>query len=554
MSESTVPILQAFKGDKRRWFSLAGAKPRLPETSPDLDFFNVSGAAANPELIRISREDAVKCLARNQDAKVMALRKTPADFALSFAGLVKDGDGNGWDLLLGGSCTLKDIRDFLARYGAEAVTPETPVSKTLLESWLAGTVQTQVKDAVAETAIEDLRDKDALPARWWETQFNKWLSPAGLSFKIASARWESADAARAEAERLREREMQRIAQERDRQLQAELREAKAKTDYETEKSRIEADRQLTESERAHQLQVLELRHRKEVLAAETEIENARRAAEQAALEHELAKARLAQDIRTVESAEIRMAKAEQDHVQLMQVLNKASLVLEQLGRMQEPLLQQLANRDRAKADAAAEFLVSPSFGITPSALAALGFTVDRQRLVESLRSKAVNDGEIVSILKSNWTTRDIGTAKVKVLPINTSLQFEISSGRSGFLTLLNVGTSGSVYVHVPNAKIRIEKATVLMRKAYAIPGPDLLPWEWLRDNGLDYVECGPPGWEHIVGIVSDEPVIAPDILARSTAESPIVRLTPEEVGLLFAKLEDLPAEKWSSGVLSFLVG
>jgi hypothetical protein len=59
-------------------------------------------------------------------------------------------------------------------------------------------------------------------------------------------------------------------------------------------------------------------------------------------------------------------------------------------------------------------------------------------------------------------------------------------------------------------------------------------------------EEGPPGWEHIVGIVSNEPVVSTDVLGRSTAEAPVVRLTPEEVALLFAKLEDSPAGTWSA--------
>ncbi len=548
MSESTTQVLQVFKGDRRRWFPLSGSKAKLPEASPDLDFFAMNGAAANPELSRVSREDAVKCLARNQDAKVLALRKSPASFALSFAGIVRDGDGNGWDLLLEGSCTVSDIHDFLARYGAEAITPETQISKSLLESWLAGTVQTQVKDAVVGSTIEDLRDKESLPARWWETQFNKWLSTSGLAIKITSARWESADAVRAEVERLREREMERIAGERDRQLQAELREAKVQTDYEKEKARIEADRKLSEAERTHQLQVLELRHRKELLAAETEIENARRTAEQAALEHEVAVARLRKDLESASKAETRMAEAQEQHDALAAALTKATAVLDQLGRISEPLLAQLAGRDEKVANQAAERLVSPEFGISASALAALGFGVANQALVQRLSGKQTADGKCVLLSKADLTTRDIGAAKVKALPIGRSLQFKIESRRAGYLTLLNLGTSGAVYVHVPNAMIGGRNVRIVEGKTYYVPGQELFPWEW------DYREEGPAGWEHIVGIVSDEPVIAADILSSSSIEAPIIRLTPEEVGRVCAKLEEMPSASWSSGVLSFLVG
>jgi hypothetical protein len=548
MSESTNTILQAFKGDKRRWYAVAGSKVKLPEASADVDFFKVTGPTANPELSRVSRADAMKCLVRNQGVKVLVLRKVPAHFALSFPGIVKDGEGNGWDLLLDGSCSVRDIRDFLARYGVDAVTPETPVSKTLLESWLAGTVRTQVKDALVGSAIGDLRDKDSLPARWWETQFNKWLSPAGLSMRVVSARWASADAARAEEERLREREMQRMAQEWERQRQAESREARAEADYEKEKARIETDRELTESDRTHQREVLELRHRKEVLAAEAEIENARRASELAALEHEVALARLRKDLGSASKAETRLAEAHSQHDALSAALAKATAVLDQLSRIGEPLLQQLVNTDTKRAHQAAERLVSPEFGISASALAAMGFGVANQALVQTLTGKQTADGQAVLLSKADLATRDIGTAKVKALPIGRSLQFKLVSQRAGYVTLLNLGTSGAVFLHVPNAMIGKQNVRVMEGRPYFVPGEELFPWAW------DYREEGPAGWEHIVGIVSDAPVIAADILARSSAESPIVRLTPEEVGLLFAKLEDMPAEKWSSGVLSFLVG
>ena len=556
MNDRTTPLLQVFKADRRRWFSLAGSKAKLPEAAPEFDFFTVSGPSASRELGRVSRADAVKALGRDENSVVLVLKKAPGDCAFSFTGVVKDEQGNGWDLLLNGSCSITDIRAFMGKYGFDSVTVETPVSSAVLESWMAHTVQHQVKDAVRGVSVSDLREKDALPALWWEAQFNKWFSPAGLACKVTAARWASADGARAEAERAREREMERIAQERDRQLQAEIREVKAKTDYEKEKGRIEADKQLSESERTHQLQVLELRHRKELLAAETEIENARRAAEQSALEHELAVARLRKDLESVSKAETRIAESREEHTALAASLAKTAELLDRLNRASEPLLQRLAGKDLQKSNAAAERLVSPEFGFTASQLLGLGFSVPNQALVASLSTKHGTGGKAVELVKEDLTekiiktlgTRDIGVAKVKALPIGHSLQFKLVSHRVGYVSLLNLGTSGAVYLHVPNAMIGGQNVRIVEDKPYFVPGQELFPWEW------DYREEGPAGWEHIVGIVSDEPVIPGEIVGRSTAEAPIVRLTAEEVGVLFAKLEDMPADTWSSGVLSFLVG
>jgi hypothetical protein len=122
------------------------------------------------------------------------------------------------------------------------------------------------------------------------------------------------------------------------------------------------------------------------------------------------------------------------------------------------------------------------------------------------------------------------------------------------VTLLNIGRSGAVYVHVPNAYVSPHQARVKGGWTYAVPGPELLPWDRLRQLGLDYVEVGPPGWEHMAVLVSDEPVVSPSMSARSTTESPFAKLTPEEVDGVCGLLTDMPAGSWSAAVLSFRVG
>lgn len=201
----------------------------------------------------------------------------------------------------------------------------------------------------------------------------------------------------------------------------------------------------------------------------------------------------------------------------------------------------------------AELLVSPEHGVSASAVAALGFRVERQNLVEALRRKAATDDEKVQIRKTELVTRDIGTAKVKGLPINTSLQFEFTTLRSGYVTLINIGTSGSVYVHVPNAYVTLDHAKVDHARSYAIPGPELLPCEQLRRFGLDYVEAGPPGWEHIAALVSDEPVVGEHVLAQGRPDAPFVKLAPSDIEGLCEALGSLSSEAWTAGVLSFLV-
>jgi hypothetical protein len=517
------------------------------ETGEEAFAVNIS-AVSGREISRLAASDLASIFLANRDATILAIRKTPHPLAISLSAVKRDDAGNGWDLMLDGSYTITDARAVLERFALDALSPESGLSRQMAESWLANTLKPKILDAVRDISITDIREKDALPVQWWVTQLNKWLVNAGLSGKVKAVHWKSADAARAAEDHAREQDMERIVKERDRQLQAEIREAKAKTDYEKEKGRIEADKKLSDSERTHQLQLLELHHRKELLAAETDIENARRAAEQAALEHEVTLARLQKDLEATRKAEVRMVEAQTQNTALEKVLAKANTVLEQLGRIGEPLLQQLVDRNSAKAHQAAERLVSPEFGFNPTQLAMLGFPVVKQSFVETLAKKQAADSQPVQLSKADLTTREVGAAKVPALPIGRPLKFRLVSRRSGYVALLNLGTSGAIYLHVPNAMIGVPNVRVTESKPYFVPGPELFPWEW------DYREEGPAGWEHIVGIVSDEPIVPADVLGRSTAEAPIVRLTPEEVGALFAKLEDLPPETWSAGVLSFLVG
>jgi hypothetical protein len=174
--------------------------------------------------------------------------------------------------------------------------------------------------------------------------------------------------------------------------------------------------------------------------------------------------------------------------------------------------------------------------------------------VQFLREKEVADGKSITVCKAELITRDIGTAKVKALPVNSPLQFEFTTARRGYVSLLNVGTSGTVYLHVPNAYVVLEASRVEAGRVYRVPGPELMPWDRLRHDGLDYIEAGPPGWEHLVAIVSDEPFISAGCLARAHVDPPFVTLSTAEISDLCDALGERGSKSWSAGVLSFLVG
>jgi hypothetical protein len=117
------------------------------------------------------------------------------------------------------------------------------------------------------------------------------------------------------------------------------------------------------------------------------------------------------------------------------------------------------------------------------------------------------------------------------------------------VTLLNIGTSGAVFLHAPNVFAGLEAAQAFAGGRYAVPGPEFLP----RGKIQGYFEGGPSGWEHLAAIISDQPIIPEDWIGRSSVSEPIVKLGESDVAALYESLCELEPNSWSAGVLSFFV-
>ena len=554
MADNEALVLVEPRVRKRGFLGFLGGRPPVPAIKAGMRLFvsthRPDGSSEFRQILPAGSSDSAEL---PEAALFYHISSGACRFAPAFSALIKDGQGHSWDGRLVGRISIKDARRFLDSFAAGMATPNAPLTAALAESWIANRIAPNVRDAVSAYSLEDLRDKQALPPAWWEKQVSAWLDDFGIAVRVEEVSWSSAQAAAAEAEAARRHDLERVAQAQQKEQEVQLREAATKAEYEQRKRQIENDQNLSAQESANQLQLLEKRHRKELIEADTQIENARREAEKAALEHERQLARLRQDTAAVQQAQERSRQAEVQHTAALDELRGLTATLAKLADLPDNLLAKLADRDAAKANAAAERVVSPEFGVSAAKLSGLGFPVERQNLVESLRQRAAADGHKVSIRKAELITRDIGTARVKGLPINTSLQFEFTTGRAGYVTLLNIGTSGNIYLHVPNAYVALEQTRVASGRSYAIPGPEFLPWERLRQLGFDYVEVGPPGWEHLVVLVSDKPLIAAHTLARAVPENPFVQLTGGDIAELCLVISNEPADAWSAGVLSFLV-
>ncbi len=477
----------------------------------------------------------------------------PHPICLSFSEAFTDATGHAWDCCINGYASVVDSQQFLDQWAMGIARVGMPVSEAMLQSWLAHTVDSRIPGWVKDCKWNDPNNRDAIAPALWERQFSSWLGNYGVSIRVEKVSWASPQNEAAETEAVRRRDFERIEQARQCARDAELAEAAARADHENRIAKIQNDRRLSEEERMNQHQLLEMEYQTNLIRAKTEMENAQRDAEKAAWEHETALARERNDVQFAKHAEESECEAENRHKVVLQELERMRADLAAIAALPGNLLAQLADRDAEKANAAAERLVSPEFNLSPGVLARLGYRVDQQGLMDFLRKKAFSDGEPIDVWKTQLLTRTIGTAKVKALAVNTSLQFEFSTKRDGYVTLVNIGTSGEVYIHIPNAYVGDQAAKAEEGRTYSVPGPELLPWESLRRHTLDYVEVGPPGWEHIVVLISKQPLLKAETLARARGSSPLVKLKVDEIADMCEHLSEQPDDQWTAGVLSFLV-
>jgi hypothetical protein len=199
--------------------------------------------------------------------------------------------------------------------------------------------------------------------------------------------------------------------------------------------------------------------------------------------------------------------------------------------------------------------------ISAADLDALGYPTP-QLFIDLLRKKAVMDHDLVQLRKGDAQVYSLAirdgvagveadTVRVLALPVNTPVQFEFTTGKAGYVTLINPGTSGRFWLHVPNGFAPAPR--VAAGQICRIPGPELLPADALSRAGLDYREKGPSGWEYLAVIISDQPLLDPSIVNRSQPQAPIVLLGHGEIQAIETRLRSLPSEAWTAGVLSFRV-
>jgi hypothetical protein len=347
----------------------------------------------------------------------------------------------------------------------------------------------------------------------------------------------------AEAQQRLEQEAARKADIEAKRLAAELAQA--------EEAARQAAAATAEQRELAQLRIERLRLKRD--QAEHEVTAASERAKTAQLEGQNAQLAVRQAQEDLQLVQEQRRLAEHSHQAQVQFLGDLKDEMKRLfSGFTTEVLTGLFQQNQTSAYNAANSITS--HGFSAKQLQAMG--IDTQlNFIERLQDSTVQVRKN-NLKRKLYSTRDIVTGPARevefdTLSVHEKVDFEFASPRPGYVTVINPGTSGKFWLHVPNAYRAMPR--IEGRRAYQVPGPELLPEDKLEAAGLDYYENGPAGWEYIVVIVSDEPLMETAVAGRSRDNAPLIELSPAELQGALDRLERMGRDHWAAGVARFRV-
>ena len=173
---------------------------------------------------------------------------------------------------------------------------------------------------------------------------------------------------------------------------------------EAEHERKKAEIEGTKEQQVRQREILEKQHAVELIELNTKIENARRAAEKAALEHELTMAGLRADRGAERKVKERESQSDNRHKEVLDELRE----MQSSGPPARRSPCSTFGSGCRKCQSGGRALVSPEFNVSPSALARLGYHVDRQSLVQFRGTKRWRTESRLRCTRRNWSRATLG--------------------------------------------------------------------------------------------------------------------------------------------------
>jgi len=356
---------------------------------------------------------------------------------------------------------------------------------------------------------------------------------------------------KAEQQRRQQAEaQQRLEQEAGRKADVEVKKLAAEL-AQAEEGAKQAAPATAEQRGLAELRIERLRLKKD--QAEHEVKAASERAKIAELERQKAELAVRQAQEDLQHVQEQRRQAERMHEAQAQGLADVKEELKKLfSGFTSEVLTGLFQKNQTTAYNAASSITA--HGLSAQQLQAMG--IDTQlSFIERLQDSTVQVRKN-NLKRKRYSTRDIVIGPAKEVEFDTlfvheKVDFDLTSPRSGYVTIINLGTSGKFWLHVPNAYRPLPR--IEGRRAYQVPGPELLPEDKLEAAGLAFYESGPAGWEYIVVIVSDEPLMDTAVLGRFRDQAPVIELSSAELQGALDRLERMGRDHWAAGVAKFRV-
>ncbi len=486
------------------------------------------------------------------------LRHTPFRWKFSLGDWMSDEDGYGYDFQINGQTQINNAQAFLAK---------APVSGIFTVEMLNAALQQELA-ATVDNALTQLRNDfgdnnllfggKAEQSRDW---FSRLMQPVFSSFgcmlqENLTLHWYSEKKITAEKERL---EKLRIQEENNRlqwKRQMKLERKQSRMEYKQNIRDIETEATLDELQREKKIEAAKRERLLELTAKDHQLAAREREEALRVVEHEKELARLMADTEAIKNAVQKKEKIEEQWLQekrRMEILYQAvatqmKSIDAQINRIESNVTAKLEEESRLFQKA--EWL--HNWGVRAEDLEYAGLDNQRQLFFDILKKQQDADERVRIYMSRLVRSRDAACAgEEKRLSIGSELHFEISSELCGYLTILNLGTSGRLWLNVPNSYIT--EAVITDGQTLAMPGKGTLPWSGLDKAGLEYVEMGPGGWERMAAIVTPQPLIHTALLHRSSPGAPLVLIGKEDLAQIRKQLERFNQGEWSAAILRFLV-
>lgn len=480
MLEKIIVIRELYAEEKIKWFLLRSITINADADDATEYSYSIDGDGGVDRL----QDSAARITALKVGRRVFAVHRHNIDFSMLFENVRRE-DGYDWCFKIEGTISIIDVSNLINRWkdfcGVSGLDSNTFLDR--IHTIFFPVVGTLIRDE--NRKIREIEEHEVLPATWWERQLNGLLNGYGVRIQITHKSFFSPDAEMAE-KMVEEAKARRVAEEAKRiEHEAEIN-AQSRAD---EVEELRRNREIRELE--HQGKVAELK------AAIKSYEN-----QELQLQYE--------NLMDAQSELEKFIRLQDGNVEKLErvfeeVLSKISSVSEKISQIQTP-----QNVERI-----IDPVVAPRYQ---------GMSGDFLKLMAQVKSRAKSsvtlsyqvrdprtDYRTRSIISGAYAKRTLGcieSVQGNGLHLRDGVTIRLTSERSGYLTLINFGTTpGAVHKIFPDGRLGAKSRYIEANRAYLMPG-DLIPcprgMEYWPVTGAATSEYGLT--ERVLAIVTDDDV------------------------------------------------